>query len=70
MWEGWTCEALVPENTFWYLIDFAWAQGSWRYKKIQETPGDIMVDDINMERKTIRRVEDTSRGNAGNFLGS
>jgi hypothetical protein len=29
-----------------------------------------MVDDINMERKTIRRVEDTSRGNAGNFLGS
>ncbi len=48
-WEGGlkaTCGAVVPEKTFWYLIDFQWATGRWRYKSIFECPGSIFLNDI------------------------
>jgi len=34
-----TSGAIVPEKTFWFLIDFAWKAGQWRYKSIDESPG-------------------------------
>jgi hypothetical protein len=33
-WEGGlkaTCSAIVPEKTFWHLIDFTLSPGSWKY---------------------------------------
>jgi hypothetical protein len=39
--------AIVPEKTFWHLIDFKLSPGSWRYKSIQECPGYLYVQDIH-----------------------
>jgi hypothetical protein len=49
--------AIVPEKTFWYLIDFAWNGSQWRYKLVEECQGDIYANDINDQRKPLRRVE-------------
>jgi hypothetical protein len=59
-WEGGlkaTCGALVPEKTFWYLIDFKWSSGKWYYKPISDCPGNISINDINGIRKVLRRCE-------------
>jgi hypothetical protein len=59
-WEGGlkaTGGAIVPEKTFWHLIDFKISPGSWRYKSIQECPGSLYVQDINGVRQEIRRFE-------------
>jgi hypothetical protein len=53
-WEGGlkaTCGAIVPEETFWYLIDFKWNSGSWYYKSIDDCPGTIYINDIDGNRK-------------------
>jgi hypothetical protein len=59
-WEGGlraTCGAIVPEKTFWSLVDFTWASGKWRYKSVVECPGDLFANDIDGNRKALRRVE-------------
>jgi hypothetical protein len=33
----------VPEKSFWFLINFKWAQGNWRYTSIEEDLGDILI---------------------------
>ena len=35
--------ALVPEKSFWYLIDWSWKGDHWSYKQIDELPGEISV---------------------------
>jgi hypothetical protein len=43
LWEGLikaTGGALVPEKSFWYLIDFKWSKGKWRYATVEETSGE------------------------------
>jgi hypothetical protein len=52
-----TAGAIVPEKTFWYLIDFIWNSGDWRYKSISECPGEVSAKDIQGNRLTLRRVE-------------
>jgi hypothetical protein len=59
-WEGSlsaTSGAIVPQKTFWYLVDFAWSGGNWRYKRIGDCPGRLMVKDIQGNQQVIRRVE-------------
>jgi hypothetical protein len=59
-WEGGlraTCGALIPEKTFWSLVDFAWEAGEWRYKHLAECPGAIFANDIHGNRKELQRVE-------------
>ncbi len=59
-WEGGlkaTCGVIVPEKTFWYLIDFSWASGGWKSKSIEECPGSIWINDINGIRKELKRCE-------------
>jgi hypothetical protein len=59
-WEGTlkaTCGAIVPEKTFWYLVDFIWEAGQWRYCSIKECPADLYVKDIHGTRKRIKRYE-------------
>jgi hypothetical protein len=59
-WEGGlkaTCGAIVPEKTFWYMIDFKWSAGHWYYQSTDECPGTLWVKDINGVRKEIRRCE-------------
>lgn len=55
-WEGGlraACGAIVPEKTFWSLVDFSWSGGQWRYKTIKECPGDLFANDIQGNRKTL-----------------
>jgi len=52
-----TCGALVPEKTIWWLVSFCWSGSSWRYAGIQDSPGDLYVNDISNNRKVIKRLE-------------
>jgi len=52
-----TSGAIIPEKTFWFLIDFAWKAGQWRYKSIDESPGKLYANDIHGNRVSLRRYE-------------
>jgi len=52
-----TCGALVPEKTVWWLVSFVWNGSSWQYATIQDSPGQLQVNDISDHRKTIKRLE-------------
>ncbi len=52
-----TCGAIVPEKTVWWLVSFKWTGNSWCYAEIQDTPGDLYVNDISNTRKVIQRLE-------------
>ncbi len=71
-WEGGlkaTCGAIVPEKTFWYLIDFQWSSGSWYYKSIADCPASIYINDINGCRKELRRCQvDDAQETLGVYL--
>lgn len=58
-WEGGlraTGGAIVPEKSFWYLVDFKWKAGKWTYKSIAETPYTIQVRDAAGTLQTLRRL--------------
>jgi hypothetical protein len=48
---------LVPEKTFWYLIDFQWKNGEWSYKYAKDCPGKVFANDIFENRTELQRVE-------------
>jgi hypothetical protein len=52
-----TCGALVPEKTVWWLVSFKWTGSSWSYVSMQDSPGELYVNDIGNQRKTIKRLE-------------
>jgi hypothetical protein len=60
IWEGGlkaTCGAIIPEKTFWHMVDFQLSPGLWKYKSIQECPGPLFVNDIHGQRCEIRCFE-------------
>jgi hypothetical protein len=64
-----TAGAIVLEKMFWYLIDFSWHRGQWRYKSIMECPGELSARDIEGQRRLLRRVEvDQAEETLGVFL--
>jgi hypothetical protein len=71
-WEGVlsaTGGAIVPEKTYWYLIDFCSHSGVRRYCSNSDRAGSLSVNDISGEHKVIRRVEvDTAEETLGIFL--
>ena len=59
-WEGGlkaTSGAIVPEKSHWYLIDFAWEKGNWRYKTITESPAKLQIRDCAGTIKILERLE-------------
>jgi hypothetical protein len=52
-----TCGALVPEKTVWWLVSFKWTGSSWSYVSMQDSPGELYVNDISNQRKTIKCLE-------------
>jgi len=52
-----TCGAIVPEKTVWWLVSFIWSRSSWRYAGIQDSPGELTVQDIAKTRKVIKWLE-------------
>ena len=62
-WEGGlraTGGALRADKSFWYLIDYAWKNGKWRYKSKAETPGNLTVRVDKGHREVIERLEPAS----------
>jgi hypothetical protein len=66
-WEGTvraTGGATEPEKSFWYLIDFEWINGEWRYVRPKATDPPILVKNpygkiVHMERKAPDEAERT-----------
>jgi hypothetical protein len=66
MWEGLlraTGGALLDDKSYWYLIDFKFVQGRWKYRSKQDVPGDIdlkVVDSCGQplpDREVLTRLE-------------
>jgi len=60
MWHGLlqaTGGDLVPDKCFWYLLNFQWANNHWRYKTIEETPGQLTVQTEEQTMIIIPRLE-------------
>ena len=58
-WEGGlraTGGAIVPEKSHWYLIDFVWQDGFWRYVSLEETNFGLYVRDCDGNSKKIERL--------------
>ena len=61
-WEGGLCTsggALVPYKSHWYLVDFKWKNGSWKYCSTADRPGVITMRDHRGDRVPLERVEVT-----------
>ena len=62
-WEGGikaTGGALVPTNSYWYLIDFkCGTTGKWSYRRQDEIPGELTLPSLTDEnaRVVIERLE-------------
>jgi hypothetical protein len=51
------CRAIVPEKTTWWLVSFKWEGHLWEYTSIQDSPGEVCINDIHNVRKVLRRLE-------------
>jgi hypothetical protein len=59
-WEGGlkaTGGAIVPEKSHWYLIDFIWDSGQWRYQTIEEPHANIEIQDCTGTVKILEHLE-------------
>ena len=48
--------AFVPEKSHWYLIDFVWMDGQWRYASMEETEAGLVDRDCDGNMKVIERL--------------
>ena len=71
-WEGSvraTGGALVPTKSYWYLLDFTWHNGSWRYRTKTDMPGDITIKGVDGVRVILERLEPSeARETLGVFI--
>ena len=66
-WEGGICAtggAIEPSKSHWYLIDFTWHNGHWRYSTIEETPAELQVKDCDgtvcrLQRLSVKEAQQT-----------
>jgi hypothetical protein len=48
--------AIVPEKSHWYMIDYKWANGIWKYKKTTEDMFDLSIKDEHGSRIKLQRL--------------
>jgi hypothetical protein len=56
LWEGLlkaTGGALVPDKSYWYLIDFKWKDGVWKYATTEETQFNLIMKDKDEVRHVL-----------------
>lgn len=51
--------ALVPSKSHWYLINFIWKNGTWKYQSLVNSPGDLSMLDHTGSRVSLERIEVT-----------
>jgi len=59
LWEGLlkaTGGALVPDKSYWYLIDFKWKEGAWKYATTEETQFNLTMRDKDDIRHVLERL--------------
>ena len=59
LWEGGvraTGGALVPEKSFWYLVDFKWCQGNWSYATAEDCPASLTLRDATGHLCILERL--------------
>jgi hypothetical protein len=49
--------ALKPEKCSWSIADFTWSEGKWKYATVNDTPGDIVIPDLEGHLQPITRLE-------------
>jgi hypothetical protein len=72
-WEGGlraTGGAIVPRKSYWYLIDWVWERGKWRYATQVDLPGNLTVrDTCGTKRVILKRYDpDIAKETLGVFL--
>ncbi len=72
-WEGGlraTGGAIVPKKSYWYLIDWIWEKGKWKYASIDDIPGDLTIrDTCGTKRVTLQRYNpEIAKETLGVFL--
>jgi hypothetical protein len=55
-----TGDALVPKKSYWYAIDFKWMGSSWKYRTIDDMPGNILITGVNGEQVVLTRYNPLS----------
>jgi hypothetical protein len=72
LWEGGiraTGGAIVPAKSHWYLIDFIWKLGDWRYATEAETPANLTVWDCDGRTQVLARLSvNVARRTLGAYL--
>ena len=59
----------VPTKSYWYLLDFTWQNGSWRYRTKTDMPGDITIKGVDEVRVALERLEPSeARETLGVFI--
>jgi hypothetical protein len=56
LWKGLlkaTGRALVPDKSYWYLIDFKWKDGAWKYTAMEGTQFDLTMKDKDEVRHVL-----------------
>jgi hypothetical protein len=48
---------LCQKKTVWWLVSFVWNGISWQYASIQDSLGELQVNDISNQCKTIQQLE-------------
>jgi hypothetical protein len=72
-WEGGlraTGGAIVPKKSYWYLIDWIWQGGHWRYATQEDIPGELTIrDTCGTKRVVLKRYDpDIAKETLGVFL--
>jgi hypothetical protein len=72
-WEGGlraTGGAIVPKKRYWYLIDWIYDRGHWRYATQEDIPGDLTIrDTCGTKRVILKRYNpDIAKETLGVFL--
>jgi hypothetical protein len=49
--------ALVPSKSYWYLLDFKWERGVWRYRSKEALPGEITIRGVDGTQVILERLE-------------
>ncbi len=50
---GW---ALVPTNTFWYVLDFTWQDEEWEYATVEEIRGSLEMKNLDGDTHDVERL--------------
>jgi hypothetical protein len=61
-WEGCIAASggqLEASKTYWYLIDFKWANGKWRYTTSDDNPASVLMRNSSQDLIPIERLEVT-----------